>query len=102
MHAPDLCMMRVNNDRGRESDLGFRIRGCIDEWSKIRNWVVRRIKTIGRDPAKIGDRRLGARISLPLGDPQRRIIAASIERVDTCPFLDTADDLVEFSAGKIV
>jgi hypothetical protein len=102
MHAADLRVMRIRDDRSRETDLGFRERGWISERSKIRNWVIGWDKTIGRDLAKIGDRGLGARISLALGDPQRRIITAGIERVDAYPFVDTADDLVEFSAGKIV
>jgi hypothetical protein len=97
-----LRVTRIGDHRGRERDFGARERYWICERSKIRNWVVRGIKTVSRNLAKIGNRGLSPRISLAVGEPQRRIIAAGIERLDACPFLDTADDLVEFSAGKIV
>src|SRR6516225_7816778 len=102
MHASNLCVTRISDDRSRQCDFGVRERDRISQRSKIRNWVVSRIKTVSRNLAKIGNRSLSPRINLPLGDPQRRIITAGIERVDTCPFLCAADEAVEFSAGKIV
>src|SRR5262249_56915567 len=95
-------MMRISDNRSRETDLGFSEHGWISECGEIRNWVVGWIKTIGCDRAKIGDHGLGARIGLTFGDPQWRIIAAGIEGVDAFPFLRAADDWVEFAVNKIV
>ncbi len=42
--------------------------------------------------AEIGDRRVGACIGLAVGDPQRRVVAAGIERVDLRPVFLVADE----------
>ena len=52
--------------------------------------------------AEIGDRRIGARIGLAVGDPQRRIIAAGIERIDLGTVFLIADDVVEAAGGEVV
>src|SRR5215472_16241898 len=102
MHASNLRVMCKSNDRSRQRDFGVRERDRISQRSKIRNCVVRRIKTVNRNLAKIGNRSLSPRISLSVGEPQRRIIAASIERVDAYLFLCATDDAIESSASEIV
>src|SRR5690242_2859063 len=102
MHPADLRLMRVSDDRSRQVDLSFRERGWISERGKIWNWVVGWIKAMSRDSAKISDHRLGARISLPFGDPQRRISAACIKNVDAFPFLRAPNDPVIFAVCQIV
>ena len=51
--------------------------------------------------AEIGDRRLAALVDFAVGDPQRRVIAAGIERVDDGAVFLAADDAVVLAAGEI-
>jgi len=95
-------MLRVSDDRCGEPNLVFGECDWTSEGSKIGNRIIGGIKTIGPDPAQIGDRRLGSGIGFAVSDPQGRIIAAGIECVDAGPLFCVADNAVEFPVGNIV
>ena len=93
-------MVGVGDDRRRQPQFRFGKRGRIGERTEIGDGVVGGIETVGVDLAQIGDRRLGARIGLAVGDPQRRIVAGGVERIEVRPFLLAADDAVVFAVRQ--
>ena len=102
MHPSHLRVMRVGDDGYAQLELCLRKRGRICERRKIRRRIICRIETVGIDLAEISDCGLGARVGLAVGDPERRIIAAGIERFESRPFFLAADDAVELAIGKLV
>ncbi len=94
--------MRVGDDRHGQLDFGVGERGRVGQRREIRHRIVGGIEAVGIDMAEIGDRGVGARIGLAVGDPERRVVAAGIERVDLRAVLLAADDVVEFAVGEIV
>ncbi len=102
VHAADCGVMRVSDDRHGQLDLGIGESCRIADRREIRHRIVGGIEPVGIDMAEISDRRIGARIGLAVGDPDRRVVAAGIERVDLTADLLVADDVVEFAAGEIV
>ena len=101
MHAADAGMMRIGEDRHGELDLGIGKSGGIARRVEIRHRIVGGIETVGVDMAEIGDRGFGARIGLAVGDPDRRVIAAGIERIDRGAVFLAADGAVEFAVGEV-
>ena len=63
-----------------ELGLGQRVGG--DCRLEIRRRIVVRIEADAVDLREIGDRRLGARVGGAIGDPQRRVVARLVERLD--------------------
>ncbi len=93
-------MMRIGNDRHGQFDLGIGEIGRRRKRGEIRHRIVGRKQPVGIDVAEISDRRLGAVIGLAVGDPQRLVVAAGVERVDLHPVFLVGDQMVEFAVGE--
>ncbi len=98
VHAADRRVVRVSDHRHRELQIGFRELGRIGR-GKVRHRVVSRIETVGIDMREIIDRGLGAGVGFAVGDPERRVVTAGIERIDDHAIFLAAEDLVELAAG---
>ena len=101
MHPADRGVVGVGDDRHVELELGLGEIVRIAQRGKVRHRVIGRIETVLVDMAEIGDHGLAALVHFAVGDPQRRVIAAGIERVDDGAVFLVADDAVVLAAGEI-
>ena len=101
MHPADRGMVGIGDDGHVELELGLGEVVRIAQRGKVRHRVIGRIETVLVDMAEIGDRGLAVLVHFAVGDPQRRVIAAGIERVDDGAVFLVADDAVELAAGEI-
>ena len=101
MHPADRGVVGIGDDRHVELELGLGEIARIAQRGKVRHRVIGRIETVLVDMAEIGDHGLAALVHFAVGDPQRRVVAAGIERVDDGAVFLVADDAVVFAAGKI-
>ena len=63
--------------------------------------IFARLEAVGIDAGEIGGRGLGALVHRAVGDPERREIAAGIERLDGGALFLAAEDAVEFAGGEL-
>ena len=91
VHAADRGMMRVSDHRHRQLQFGVG-ECCGIRRSEVRRRIVGGIETVGIDMMQVIDRGLGLVVDLAVGDPERRVIAAGIERVDDDAVFLVADD----------
>ena len=90
--------MRIGDDRHGELEIGLGEIGGIVQRGEIRHRIIGRIETVGIDMMQIIDGGLGLVARFAVGDPQRRIVAAGIERIDQDAVFLVADDFVELAA----
>ena len=102
MHAAAHGVAREGEHRVGELDLGFGQRLGLHAGLDLRHRIFARIEAVGIDAGEIGRRGLGAVAHRAVGDPERREVAAGVERLDGDALLLAAEDAVEFSGGQLV
>ena len=100
MHASDRGVMRVGDDRRGEPHLGIGERRRIGRGREVRHRIVGRIEAVGVDLAEISHGFLGAGVDLAVGDPERRVVARGIERLERRAILLAADEAVELAVTE--
>ena len=89
--------MRIGNQRHRQLDFRVGEHSGIGR-CKIRRRIIGGIETVGIDMMQVVDGRFGLFVGLAVADPERRVIAAGLERVDNDAVFLVADILVELAA----
>ena len=102
MHAAAHGMPREGEHGVGELDLGFGERVGIHAGLDLRHRIFARIEAIGIDAGQIGRRRLGAVAHRAVGNPERREVAARVERLDGGALLLAAEDAVELAGGQLI
>ncbi len=102
VHPAGLGVLGVGQHRVGEPHLGFGERLGIRAGLDLRQRIVGRIEAVGLDAGQIGGGRLGAVAHRAVGDPERREVAAGIERLDRGALLLAAEEAVELAGGDLI
>ena len=99
MDAADLRVARIGQHRIGELEFGRRLVLGRHRGGEVRHRIILRIEADRVDLREIGDRGLGLRVGLAVGEPQRLVVACFVELLDAGAVIFAGDEAVELLAG---